>query len=99
MDEITDAYFDSFQISINPWGVIFNFSLSGHQPPSPGSPGENERVATVRTSIAHAKAMVFIVRRQIMIWEEENAVDAQVPTRVLSGMSIPPEDWEGLWKR
>ena len=98
MADIIDVYFDSFQVNMGPWGATLNLSLSGSQPPAPGSQPQSDRVATVRTSLEHLKAMTYILKRHITQFEESSGISVQVPTRVLSAMTIAPEDWDVFWK-
>jgi hypothetical protein len=97
--EIPEVYFDQFQISLGPWGAVMNFQLSSYQPPAPGGQQQSERVATARTSLQHLKALSFILVRHLKTFEQENQIDIQVPTRVLSAMTIAPEDWDSFWRR
>lgn len=97
MDTV-DTYSDQFQVNIGTWGATLNFQLSSYQPPAPGSPSQAERVATIRTSMAHLKTMVIILKRQIDRYEAETGVRADVPTQVLSALGIGREDWETFWR-
>ena len=97
MSDIVDVYFDQFQVNTGPWGATINFQISSHQPPAPGSPPESQRVATARTSLAHLKAMTFILKRQLSLFEEENGVNVEVPTRVLAALGVAREDWDAFW--
>lgn len=97
MDPI-DVYADQFQVNIGAWGVTLNFSKTAPEPPAPGQPLSTERVATIRTSMAHLKAMVFVLKRQIDTIEKTTGVRTDVPSQVLSSMSIGREDWDDFWK-
>ena len=97
MDPI-DVYSDQFQINLGPWGATVNFQLSSYQPPAPGSMPQAERVATIRTSFPHLKTMVFMMKRQIDLFEEGAGVKADVPTQVLSSLGIGREDWDAFWR-
>ena len=57
-----------------------------------------ERLGTVRMSNEHLKAMVFILRRQILQFEQSQGVQCDVPTQVLSQMQIAREDWDAFWR-
>lgn len=93
-----DVYADQFQVNVGPWGVTINFQKTGPEPPPPGQQPQIERVATVRTSMAHLKAMVFVLKRQIDTIEKQTGVRTDVPSQVLSAMGIGREDWDDFWK-
>ena len=61
MAEATDVYADQFQLNLGPLGCTLNFQVSGANPVAPGSPPPIERVATIRLSLQHLKAMAFIL--------------------------------------
>lgn len=98
MVESFDIYSDSFQINTGPYGCTLNFMLSPSTPPAPGKTPQHETLATIRMSLEHLKLMTFVLRRQIMLHEQQTGVNIQVPTQVLNSLSISPEDWDSLWK-
>jgi len=98
MAESLDIYSDSFQVNTGPYGSTLNFMLSQSTPPPPGRISEPETLATIRMSLEHLKLMTFVLRRQIMIHEQQNGVSIQIPTQVLSSLGISIDDWDALWK-
>ncbi len=98
MVEPVDIYSDSFQLNTGPYGSTLNFMLSPSTPPAPGKTPQSETLATIRMSLEHLKLMTFVLRRQIMIHEQQAGVNIQVPTQVLHSLGINPEDWDSLWK-
>ncbi|MFA4835850.1 MAG: hypothetical protein WC749_07270 [Dehalococcoidia bacterium] len=99
MEEPIDVYADQFQISIGPFGCSLDFAISPPTPPAPGKLPEVKRVATIRMSLEHLKAMTFLLRRQIMRAERETGVKIELPIQVINGMGISPDDWSDLWKQ
>lgn len=97
MDAI-DVYADQFLVHIGPWGVTLNFQKTSPEPPPQGAMPQVERVATVRTSMAHLKAMVIVLKKQINNVERETGIQTDVPTQVLSAMGIGREDWDKFWE-
>ena len=98
MTEPIDLYSDSFQLNTSPYGVTLNFMLSPSSPPAPGKTPQPETLATIRMSLEHLKLMTFVLRRQIMQYEQQTGVNIQVPTQLLNSMRISPDDWDSLWK-
>lgn len=58
----------------------------------PGQP-----VATVRMSLEHMKVMAFMLRRQLLQFEEGTGVQVQVPQEVLNQLRVGREDWDRHW--
>jgi hypothetical protein len=98
MVEPIDIYSDSFGLNTGPYGCTLNFMISPSTPPAPGKAPQHETLATIRMSLEHLKLMTFVLRRQIMLHEQQTGVNIQVPTQVLSSLSISPDDWDSLWK-
>ena len=97
MVETNDVYSDQFQVNLGPYGCTINFQLSGATPPVPGAPPQLERVATVRMSLEHLKAMTFILHRQLAAYEAQAHVSIGLPADILRAMQIRQEDWEAFW--
>jgi hypothetical protein len=97
MAETPDVYSDQFQVHLGPYGSTINFQLSGATPVAPGAPPQIERVATVRLSLEHLKAMVFILHRHLVAYETQAHLSISLPTEVLGAMQIRQEDWEAFW--
>lgn len=98
MPEPSDVYTDQFQVNIGPFGCSLNFSVSPPTPPAPGALSQAERVATVRMSLEHIKAMTFIMHRQVLQYESQAHVSVQLPTAILTGMQVRQEDWQAFWQ-
>lgn len=99
MPEPVDVQADQFQVTVGPYGVTLNFSLTSPTLPAPGSAQQAERLATVRMSLEHLKVMTFILRRQLMEYEQSTGVTIPLPIQVLNSLGIGPEDWETFWRR
>ena len=98
MEESIDIYSDQFQVNLGPYGCTLNFMVTDPTPPAPGSTLQAKRVATVRMSVEHLKAMTFIVHRQIALAETQTGVRAEIPMEVLNSLRIAREDWDAFWK-
>jgi hypothetical protein len=48
----------------------------------------------VRMSLEHLKLMTFMLRRQLMQFEQTSGVQVQVPQDVLNQLRIGREDWD-----
>jgi hypothetical protein len=92
-----DVYADQFQLLLGPYGCSLTFSLTDPVPAAPGTQQHAERQATIRMSLEHAKIMVLLLRRQILAYEREAAVNITVPRVVLNQLQVGPEDWDALW--
>lgn len=99
MDEVVDVYSDQFQVNTSAFGAVLNFMASKPTPPPPGSPPETIRLATVRMSIEHLKAMTYVLKRQIAKQESDAGISYEVPRQVLNAMGISPEDWDSFWRQ
>ena len=97
MPEPLDIYCDSFTITVGAWGSNLTFQLREAHPEST-SIKQPERLGTVRMSNEHLKAMTFILRRQVIQYEQQHGVQCDLPVQVLSQMGIAPEDWDAFWK-
>jgi len=97
MAEVPDVYTDQFQVNLGTFGCTINFQLSGATPVVPGALPQIERVATIRMSLEHLKAMVFIMHRQLAAYEAQAHVAIALPVEVLRAMQIRQEDWEAFW--
>jgi hypothetical protein len=98
MPDPFDVYADQFAMNLSPYGTTLNFSISSAIPAAPGTTPQSERVATIRMSLEHLKVMSFIIRRQIMQYEQQTGVRIQVPVEVLNSLHISREDWDAIWK-
>jgi len=97
MAEVPDVYSDQFQLNLTPFGCTINFQLSGPSPAAPGSPPPLERVATIRMSLEHLKALVFVLHKQMGAYESQTHLSVGLPVEVLRMMQIRQEDWEAFW--
>jgi len=93
--EIPEFYSDQFMISSGPYGMVINFR-KGPREPGPGKVPET--VAAIRMSHEYIKTMTFLLARHIKKIERDSRVSYPVPTKVLSDLSIAPEDWDGFWR-
>ena len=99
MPEPVDVYADQFQVNLGPYGITLNFFLTTPIPPGvPGSAAQAERVATVRTSLEHAKVITFLLHRQIADYEAQTGIRLALPQDLLNELGIGREDWESFWK-
>jgi hypothetical protein len=96
--EPIDVYSDQFGLNVGAYGTSLNFSVSGATPPAPGTAPQVERLATIRMSLEHLKVMAFVIRRQILQYEQQTGVNIQVPVEVLNSLRISREDWEAVWR-
>ena len=97
MAEPSDTYADAFHINIGPFGCTLNFMQSGPTPPAPGGISQGDRVASIRMSLEHLKAMTFVLHRQLVGYEQHAHISIPLPIEVLRGMQIREEDWQTFW--
>ena len=93
MPEPVDVYSDQVAVHIGPFGCTLNFSCSTAIPPAAGGGMPGQVVATVRMSLEHLKLMTFMLRRQLLQFEQSSG-QVQVPQEVLSQLRIGREDWD-----
>ena len=97
MPEPFEIYTDSFTVTVSAWGANISFDLREAHPEST-SIKQPERLGTVRMSNEHLKALTYILRRQVLQFENAEGVRCDVPTQVLSQMRIAREDWDAFWQ-
>lgn len=96
MNEILEAYSDTFEAVGNPYGMVINFNLS---PPQAGSyPPPLNTVARIRVSWEMSKVLTFVLLRYIKKTEEDRGVSYPIPVEILNSLKIAKEDWDGLWQ-
>jgi hypothetical protein len=98
MAEPLDIYSDQFGLNVGAYGTVLNFFVSSPIPAAPGNAPPAERLATVRMSLEHLKVMAFVIRRQIIQYEQQTGVNIQVPSELLNGLRISREDWDAVWR-
>lgn len=98
MPEPIDVYADQFGLNLGAYGTALNFSVSSANPPAPGTSPQIERLATIRMSLEHLKVMAFVIRRQILQYEQQAGVNIQIPVEVLNSLRISREDWDAIWR-
>jgi hypothetical protein len=98
MPDPVDAYADQFQITLGPYGSTLSFLVSQATPPPPGASLQSDRVATIRMSLEHLKVMTFLLRRQVVQYERDRAIDVQIPQEILNSLRIGLEDWQAFWR-
>ena len=94
MPDPVDVYSDQVAIHISPFGCALNFSVSSPMPGAGGGVIPGQVVATVRMSLEHLKLMTFMLRRQLVQFEQSSGVHVQVPQDVLNQLRIGREDWD-----
>jgi len=92
-----DVYADQLGINIGPFGCVLNFSISAPMPPPGGGAIPGSPVATVRMSLEHLKLMTFLLRRQLLQFEQTSGVRVPVAPDVLNQLRIGREDWDEQW--
>ena len=100
MAEPFDAYADAFTITISPWGSHLRFGLRAIPEEPPLTEHERETInalGAVRMSNEHMKVMVFMLRRQVALFERSVGSRYEVPPTVLAALNIQPEDWNAFW--
>jgi hypothetical protein len=99
MTEPVDTYCDQFGLNLGPFGATLNFLMTSPNPPPAGTIPQAERMASIRVSLEHLKVMTFMLRRQIMQYEQQQSTDVGVPQDVLNSLRISQEDWQALWRQ
>ena len=98
MPDPLDVYCDQFQVHLGPYGAVLNFRLTQSQPPPQGTPVASDRVSTVRMSLEHLKIMAYMLRMQVVGYEQRFGVRIQLPQEVLNAGQIGREDWDAFWR-
>lgn len=93
-----DMYADVFTITITPFGANLSFGVREAHP-APARQQAIQHLGTVRMSVEHLKAMVTVIRRQVLLVESETGVRAELPNNVLNQLGISQEDWDAFWRQ
>lgn len=99
MPDPVDIYSDQFQITIGPYGCLLNFSALQPQPPPQGTMPQADRLATVRMSLEHLKVLAYLLRGQLLVYEQQAGIKVPLPSNVLNGLGIGREDWDAFWRQ
>lgn len=90
-----DEYFDSFQLSVSPYGVAMMLQRSPGQP-APAGQQVPTNIGVARTSLEHAKVMTMILRRQLKKFEEDSGFQIRIPHALMNNMGLAEEDWDKI---
>ena len=96
-DDPVDVYADQIGINLGPFGCALNFAVSPGLPPAGGGAIPGRPVATVRMSLEHLKLMTFMLRRQVLQFEERSGVQIPISWDVLNQLHVSREDWDRQW--
>ena len=97
MVEPIDTYSDQFMVTTTSWGANLSFLVNTPHPEAT-KPVPAERVATIRMSNEHLKAMAVVLVRQIKKMEADTGIKCDIDRRVLNNLGVSPEDWDDFWK-
>ena len=97
MPDSVDVYSDQLGLNIGPFGCALNFAVSAAVPPAGGGVLPGQHVATVRMSLEHAKAIAFILQRQLLQYERASGIEIPIPQDVLNQLRVGREDWNAFW--
>jgi hypothetical protein len=94
--EVPQIYTDQVGMALGPYGCALTFglthpaSLSAEEPALP--------VASVRMSLEHAKALAYIIHRQITMYQTNFGVRVDLPDKALESLNISRDEWQRFWK-
>lgn len=88
-----DIYFDGAQVTTTIFGANITLSLSYPHPTNETEAQNVKKVATIRTSLEHAKIFAMLLRRQIKTYEVNTGIQVKVPGEVYSGLKLDENDW------
>lgn len=90
-----DIYFDRMQLTVTIFGVNMTLALSSPHPDKldDESVADMKDVATIRTSLNHAKIMTMLLRKQLKQYEEKSGSKIFIPVDVYEGLKLNEADW------
>ena len=88
-----DLYFDGVQVTTTIFGANITFSLSNPHPKNEAEAQNIKNVATVRTSLEHAKIFAMLLRKQIKSYEVNTGIQIRVPGELYAGLGLDENDW------
>ena len=94
---------DSFRFSPHPFGCLMSFyerpmpteRREGEPPPSRQPPPEPSVV--VHLTVEHAKALAYMVWRNLVQVELQEGVRYELPPELSSNLGIIPAEWRAFW--
>jgi len=87
-DAVPEYYGDVYYLRSSPWGVAITFTAQ-----SPKEGITDHDVCVVRLSHETAKTLSMLIRKQLKDYERQTNTAIAVPTKVLNGLGLAPEDW------
>lgn len=89
--DVPDVYSDGAQFFVNAFSVTMVFTIS---PPGKSAPADAAPVATIRTSLEHAKAIAIILRKQLKSYEDGNGGPVVLHPNVWKSLGLSKhDDW------
>jgi hypothetical protein len=88
-----DLYFDGIQVTVTIFGANMTLSLSHPHPTNEADASNLKKVATIRTSLEHAKIFAMLLRKQIQTYELNTGIQVRVPGEVYAGLKLDENDW------
>jgi hypothetical protein len=88
-----DYYFDRVEVTVTIFGANITFSLGKAHPKNEAEATEIKALATVRTSLEHAKIFAMLLRKQLKTYELNTHIDIRVPSEVYERLGLDANDW------
>lgn len=101
--EPVDLFADAFRLYIGAFGCAIHFSLSDPDQQvvtAPGAHLPDNRIATIRLTPELMKGLAFIMRRQIIAYEQSGNPRIELPPNYMSAAlaGADLESWNRCWE-
>jgi hypothetical protein len=88
-----DLYFDGIFVTTTVFGANMTLSLSNPHPSNETEAKNIKQVATIRTSLEHAKIFAMLLRKQLKTYEINTGIQIRLPGGLYESLGLDENDW------
>lgn len=92
-EQYPDLYFDNIRVTTTVFGVNMTLALGNPHPENESEAKKQKKLATIRTSLEHAKLLAMLLRKQIKNYENNTGIEIKLPSEIFTGLNLDENDW------
>ena len=92
-EQYPDLYFDNIRVTTTVFGVNMTLALGNPHPEPDSEAKKQKKIATIRTSLEHAKILAMLLRKQIKTYEINTGIEIKLPSDIYTGLKLDENDW------
>ena len=92
-EQYPDLYFDNVRVTTTVFGVNMTLALGNPHPVNEQEAMQQKKVATIRTSLEHAKVFAMLLRQQIKTYEANTGIDIRLQADLYTNLKLDENDW------